>query len=74
MKSKSCGQATVEYIFVLAFAIIFGFNILNRFTDFFRDSMGGVGHALSTNLTIGVCNNECWVGTDQYANGFTGGQ
>lgn len=71
MKTNSCGQATVEYIFILAFAIIFGFNIVNQFTNFFKDSMGSVSHVLSTHLTIGVCPKECWF--DGYNNSFTGG-
>lgn len=71
MKSFRCGQATVEYIFILAFAVILGFNIINKFTDFFKDSMGGVSHVLSTHLTIGVCQAECWY--SGYGNSYTGG-
>ena len=54
------GQATVEYIFILAFAFLLGSSITNLFTDFFRDSMGKVGHSLSTNLTIGICERDCF--------------
>ncbi|WP_408098521.1 hypothetical protein ACJVC5_06305 [Peredibacter sp. HCB2-198] len=57
---KSCGQATVEYIFILAFAVMLGFQFTNRFTEFFGDTLGGVGHVLSTHLTIGVCEKDCW--------------
>jgi len=60
MNINRCGQATVEYIFILAFAIILGFNIVGKFTDFFKDSMGGVSHVLSTHLTVGVCAQDCW--------------
>lgn len=69
---KHCfyGQATVEYIFILAFAIIFGFNIINRYTNFFSDSMGNVSHVLSTHLTVGICPTECWFAG--YANRFEG--
>ena len=70
MKLLNSGQATVEYIFILAFALILGFKITNLFTGFFRDSMGGVGHALSTNLTVGVCPDECFF--EGYLNGFEG--
>jgi uncharacterized membrane protein len=72
MKLSQCGQATVEYIFILAFAVILGFNVVNRFTDFFKDSMGGVSHVLSTHLTIGVCQAECWY--PGYVNSYSGGQ
>jgi len=60
MKSNYLGQATVEYIFILAFALILGLKISNIFTDFFRKSMGNIGHVLSTNVTVGVCPQECY--------------
>ena len=71
MKTNSCGQATVEYIFILAFAVILGFNVVDRFTNFFKDSMGGVSHVLSTHLTVGVCKTECWY--NSYYNQHNGG-
>ncbi len=70
MKLHERGQATVEYIFILAFAVILGFNIINAYTDFFKTAMGGVSHVLSTHLTVGVCKKECWF--DGYQNSFTG--
>lgn len=70
MPSKDRGQATVEYIFILAFAFLLGTSITNMFTDFFRDSMGKVGHALSTNLNVGICAQTCFF--QGYKNGFRG--
>jgi len=70
MKSKTAGQATVEYVFILAFAFFLGFKITNIFTGFFRDSMGSVGHVLSQNLTVGVCPNNCFF--NGYVNGHGG--
>lgn len=70
MRTRSHGQATVEYIFILAFAVILGFNIISKYTDFFRDAMGGVSHVLSTHLTVGVCKQECWF--DGYENSYQG--
>jgi len=67
---KSCGQATVEYIFILAFAVMLGFQFTNRFTEFFRDSLGSVGHVLSTHLTTGMCKQDCWY--EGYKNAFVG--
>lgn len=67
---KSCGQATVEYIFILAFAVLLGFSVVNKFTDFFRNNLGGVAHVLSTHLTIGVCSSLCWF--DGYDNRYSG--
>ncbi len=60
MEPSSGGQATVEYIFILAFAIILSSNIINKYTDFFSSSMGNVSHVLSSHLTIGFCATECW--------------
>lgn len=71
MALKDCGQATVEYIFILAFALLLGFNLTKRFTNFFTNSMGGVGHVLSTHLTVGACSKQCWF--DGYDNRYTGG-
>lgn len=71
MQVHTRGQATVEYIFILAFAVILGFNIINKYTDFFSESMGSVSHVLSTHLTIGVCDGECW--TSSYDNAYSGG-
>ncbi|HXH31629.1 MAG TPA: hypothetical protein VNJ01_12515 [Bacteriovoracaceae bacterium] len=65
---KRTGQATVEYAFILAFAIFLGFKATNKFTDFFRDSMGNVGHVLSTHLTVGICPSRCWF--SNYVNSF----
>ena len=70
MKFNELGQATVEYIFILAFALILGFKISNMFTNFFRDSMGNVGHVLSMNLTVGVCPRSCFF--SGYVNGYDG--
>lgn len=64
------GQATVEYIFILAFVLILGFKISKLFTNFFRDSMGNVGHVLSQNVTVGVCPGECFFAG--YVNGYEG--
>jgi uncharacterized membrane protein len=70
MKPSQFGQATVEYIFILAFAVILGFNIINAYTDFFKNSMAGVSHVLSTHLTVGVCRQICWF--DGYQNSYQG--
>lgn len=71
MKLRSSGQATVEYIFILAFAVLIGVRMTNMFTGFFQKAMGGVGHALSSNVTVGVCVSDCFFAG--YVNGYTGG-
>lgn len=67
---KQGGQATVEYIFILAFVVMLAFKITDVFTDFFRDSMGNVGHVLSVNLTTGICPKNCFF--YGYYNGYEG--
>jgi len=67
---KESGQATVEYIFILAFAVLLAFKVTNLFTDFFRDSMGNVAHVLSTNLMVGICPTDCFF--NGFYNGFEG--
>ncbi len=67
---KECGQATVEYIFILAFAVILAFKVTNLFTGFFRDSMGNVAHVLSTHLMVGICPKDCFY--SGYYNGYEG--
>lgn len=64
---RTCGQATVEYIFILAFAIFIARFALLEFRGFFIDTMGNVGHVLSTNLIVGVCKSECFF--ERYING-----
>ena len=70
MKRCSRGQATVEYIFILAFAVIIGVKVSSLFGGFFRNSMGGVGQVLSTNVPVGVCPGECFFAG--YVNGYVG--
>jgi len=66
---RNGGQTTVEYIFILAIALMLAFEITRRFTDFFQGQMGKVGHVLSTHLVIGVCPQKCFYAG--YFNGYT---
>jgi hypothetical protein len=69
MKSKKGrGQATVEYVFILAFALFLGRAAVLQFSNFFRDQMGQVGHVLSTHLMVGICPSNCFY--DGYKNGY----
>jgi hypothetical protein len=70
MKLPRAGQATVEYIFILAFAMLIGVRMTDMFSKFFQGAMGGVGHALSSNVTVGVCADDCFFAG--YVNGYTG--
>lgn len=70
MSLSARGQATVEYIFILAFVLILGIKITNLFSNFFRQSLGSVGHVLSTNVTVGVCPQDCYF--PGFVNGYEG--
>ena len=67
-RKKTSGQATVEYIFILAFAFFLGIKATTLFKNFFRDEMGKIGHVLSTHLIVGVCPANCFF--DNYKNGY----
>ncbi|MCE3012526.1 MAG: hypothetical protein LW878_05610 [Proteobacteria bacterium] len=60
MIKKSSGQAAVEYLFVLVLMILIASRIAVRFNDFFRDSLGNLGHVLSQNLIVGICETQCF--------------
>lgn len=66
--TKNSGQATVEYIFVLAVVVLLAFEITRRTSTFFQDQLGRVGHVLSTHLVIGVCQENCFF--SNYHNGY----
>jgi hypothetical protein len=61
------GQAMVEYLLLVVFLIILSSKMALSFTDFMRESIGNLGHVLSLNLTVGVCEEECFF--KSYING-----
>lgn len=67
---KKSGQATVEYIFILAIAVMLAFQVTQRFADFFKGQIGKVGHVLSTHLIVGICPTNCFY--SGYENGHKG--
>lgn len=68
-KNQSSGQALIEYLFIMIFAVMISLKIVGVFTDFMRDSMGNLGHVLTSYLTTGVCPKECFF--QNYKNGYT---
>jgi hypothetical protein len=66
--SDQHGQALVEYLMVLIFISFLAGKMVTGFSDFFRDSFGNLGHALSINLNVGVCERDCFFGG--YKNGY----
>lgn len=66
--SKSAGQATVEYLFVMLFIVSISVKMVGAFSEFMRDNVGNLGHVLSMNLTVGVCQKQCFYGG--FKNGY----
>ena len=66
-KLNSGGQALLEYLLVMIFVIILSVKMVTVMTDFMRDSMGNLGHVLTTYLNVGVCERKCFFGG--YRNG-----
>ncbi|MAX67443.1 MAG: hypothetical protein QF441_12130 [Bacteriovoracaceae bacterium] len=61
------GQALVEYLLLVAFLIIISSKLALGFNNFMRDSIGNLGHVVSLNLTVGVCQSDCFF--ESYVNG-----
>lgn len=53
------GQALIEYILLLVFIVGITIKLVGTFSDFFRDSLGNLGHVMTLNLFVGVCENDC---------------
>lgn len=68
MRSFVRGQALIEYIFLVAFITALSLKLAGNFTDFMRTSVGNLGHILSQNITVGVCESDCFFGG--YRNGY----
>ncbi len=65
---QKSGQALVEYLLLLVFLIMITSRLVGGFTDFMSDSFGNLGHVMSINLTVGVCEEDCFF--KGYKNGF----
>lgn len=63
------GQAMVEYLLVVVFLITLTIKVVGGFTDFMATTVGNLGHVLTYNLTVGVCQDECFY--SGYGNGFS---
>lgn len=68
LRLNTFGQATVEYLLLLVFLITISLQLVGSFTDFMADNMGNLGHVLSYNLSVGVCDEECFFSS--FNNGY----
>lgn len=57
---SSKGQALVEYVLLVAFLVVISSRMVTGFTDFMRESIGNLGHVLSLNMSVGVCQRDCF--------------
>ena len=54
------GQALIEYLIIFSFMSLVAINMVKGLGGFMRESMGGLGHALTQQLTIGICKKHCF--------------
>lgn len=48
--------------------VLISVTIIKKFNEFFNESLGNLGHAISLNLLVGICDRSCYFGG--YKNGF----
>lgn len=68
MSFKNGGQATVEYLLLILFLLALSYKVVLGFTEYMSDAVGNLGHVLSYNLSVGICESECFY--KQYYNGY----
>lgn len=72
MKKNQKGQALVEYLFVIMFISVIGTKFISKLGKYTSTQMGKMAHVLSLNLTVGICNNQCYF--TGYKNGYKGSE
>lgn len=60
MSLLSRGQATIEYLLLVAFLLVLAVKMVGGFTDYMTGTLGNLGHVLTYNLSVGVCKSECF--------------
>ena len=58
----------VEYLLLVVFLVVLSIKVVGGFTGFMQGTIGNLGHVLSYNLSVGVCERECFYSS--YGNGF----
>lgn len=64
---SSRGQAVIEYLLVVLFIVTLGIKGISLLGDFLGSTMGNLAHELSSHLTTGVCEQNCFY--SGYVNG-----
>lgn len=59
LRIQHSGQAVIEYILIFAFMSFIVINLVNLFAGYLGTSMGGLAYALTQQLSVGVCPQDC---------------
>jgi hypothetical protein len=60
MKNNNFGQALIEYLILFSFMALIAINMVKGMGGMMTSSIRTIGYQLTQQLTIGVCDNECW--------------
>jgi Flp pilus assembly pilin Flp len=60
MHLKNSGQALIEYLILFSFMALIAINMVKGMGGMLTSSIGTIGQQLTQQLTIGVCEKECW--------------
>ena len=58
--SQTTGQALIEYLFLFSFMIYITINMVKGLGATMFKSVGYLGYEITEQLTIGVCQSECF--------------
>lgn len=64
---KQLGQALIEYVLVVMFISVIGLKFVKSFSEFVSEAFGDLGHVMTTTLTTGACERQCFFSA--YRNG-----
>ncbi len=56
------GQALVEYLLIFGFIALIALNIVKGLGTAMSESVGSLGYILTQQLSVGVCNTNCYFG------------
>jgi hypothetical protein len=59
-KSKSSGQALIEYLFIFSFMTFVTINMVKGLGKTLLTSVGVLGYELTEQFSVGVCPKECF--------------
>ncbi|MBL6989291.1 MAG: hypothetical protein ISR65_05920 [Bacteriovoracaceae bacterium] len=60
MNKNIRGQAVIEYILLFGLIAFISINMVKGFSSYMGKTVGGLGVALTNQLTVGVCEKACY--------------